>query len=93
MTILVAFGNVDVYVPEGINVDLRGLTIFGHRREWGRDFARADAPTARADAPTVHVRTLGCFGTVDVWRVPHRMQGGYGEILRQMTAQQPQLPG
>ena len=26
VTTLVAFGNVDVYVPEGVNVDVRGLT-------------------------------------------------------------------
>lgn len=85
MTILVAFGNVDIYVPEGVNVDVGGITIFGHRREWGHDLARADAPT-------IHVRTLGCFGTVDVWRVPHQMHGGYREILRQLKEQRRQLP-
>ncbi len=85
LTILLAFGNVDVYVPEGVNVDVGGLTVFGRRREWGRD-------TARPDAPTVHVRTLGAFGTVDVWRVPPQMRGGYGEILRALRDQQRQLP-
>ena len=85
VTILVAFGNVDVYVPEGVNVDVRGLTVFGHRREWGRD-------VARADAPTVHVRALGFVGTVDVWRVPHQMRGSYSEIFRQLQEQQRQLP-
>jgi len=85
VTVLVAFGNVDVYVPEGVNVDVSGITLFGHRREWGRD-------QARADAPTVHVRTLGCFATVDVWRVPHHMQGSYDEIFRQLEEQQRRLP-
>ena len=35
VTVLAAFGNVDVYVPEGVNVDVGGLTVFGHRRDWG----------------------------------------------------------
>jgi hypothetical protein len=86
MTVLVAFGNVDVYVPEGVNVDVGGITIFGHRREWGRD-------VGRPDAPTVHVRALGCFGTVDVWRVPHDMHGDYSDIFRQLEERQRQLPG
>jgi Domain of unknown function (DUF1707)/Cell wall-active antibiotics response 4TMS YvqF len=86
VTVLVAFGNVDVYVPEGVNVDVGGITIFGHRREWGRD-------VGRPDAPTVHVRALGCFGTVDVWRVPHDMHGDYSDIFRQLEESQRQLPG
>jgi DUF1707 SHOCT-like domain/Cell wall-active antibiotics response LiaF, C-terminal len=85
VTVLATFGNVDVYVPEGIDVDVGGITILGHRREWGRD-------RARADAPVVRVRTVGCFGTVDVWRVPRRMRGDYGEIIRKLKAQQRQLP-
>jgi uncharacterized protein DUF1707/cell wall-active antibiotic response 4TMS protein YvqF len=85
VTMVVAFGNVDVYVPEGIDVDLTGITIFGRRRDWGRD-------TARADAPTVHIRTLGVFATVDVWRVPPQLRGGYREITRALQAEQPQLP-
>lgn len=86
VTLLVAFGNADVYVPEGVSVDVSGLTLFGHRREWGRD-------TGRPDAPDVHVRVLGCFGTVDVWRVPHDMRGSYAEIFRQLEERQRQLPG
>jgi hypothetical protein len=85
LTILLAFGNVDVYVPEGINVDVGGLTVFGRRRDWGRD-------AVRPDAPTVHIRALGVFGTVDVWRVPPQLRGEYGEIMRALQEQQRQLP-
>ncbi len=85
VTILLAFGNVDVYVPEGIAVDVRGITIFGHRREWGAD-------VARVDAPIVHIRTVGIFGTVDVWRVPHHMHGTYGKIFDKLQKRQRQLP-
>jgi hypothetical protein len=84
VTVLVAFGNVDVYLPEGINVEVGGFTIFGHRREWGRDVDRPDAPIVR-------VRVLGC-GTVDVWRVPHDMRGSYRDIIRQLKERQRQLP-
>jgi hypothetical protein len=78
VTVLAAFGNVDVYVPEGVNVDVGGITIFGHRRDWGRDIDRPDAPT-------VHVRVLGFAGTIDVWRVPHDMRGSsYSDIFRKL---------
>ena len=86
VTALVAFGNADIYVPEGVNVVVGGFGISGHRREWGRDHDRSDAPT-------VHVRAFSLFGTVDVWRVPHDMQGGYGDIFRQLKDRQRELPG
>ncbi len=85
VTVLAAFGNVDIYVPEGVNVDVSGITILGHRLEWGRD-------VGRPDAPTIHVRALGCVGTIDIWRVPHEMHGSYSDIFRQLEDRQRQLP-
>jgi len=91
VSVLAIFGNADVYVPEGIDVDVSGLTVFGHRRDWGRDVA---AP----DAPTVHLRALALFGTVDVWRVPSDVSGDYGKIInkvrkRHRAANRKQRPG
>jgi Domain of unknown function (DUF1707) len=86
VTTLVAFGNADIYVPDGVNVLVGGFGIAGHRNEWGQD-------NDRPDAPTVHIRAFSLFGTVDVWRVPSDMQGGYGEIFRQLKDRQRQLPG
>jgi hypothetical protein len=40
----------------------------------------------------VHIRALGAFATLDVWRVPPQMRGGYGEITRAVQEQQRQLP-
>jgi hypothetical protein len=71
------FGNVDVYLPEALNVEVGGLAVFGHRRDWGADVAPLDAPTVR-------VRVLGLFGTVDVWRVPADVRGDYGDVARQI---------
>jgi hypothetical protein len=76
VNVLAAFGNVDIYVPEGVNVDVGGLTVFGHCRDWGRD-------AGQPNAPSIHVRILGFAGTIDVWRVPRDMRGStYREILR-----------
>jgi uncharacterized protein DUF1707 len=83
---LVLFGNVDVYVPGGIAVDVTGLTVFGHQREWGRDATQPDAPVLR-------VRVASLFGTVDVWRVPSELRGGYDDIIRAVRAAQRELPG
>jgi Domain of unknown function (DUF1707)/Cell wall-active antibiotics response 4TMS YvqF len=82
---VVLFGNADIYVPEGIDVEVSGGILFGRRRDWGRE-------SERADAPTVHVRVIGCVGTIDVWRVPHDMRGDYGEIIEQLRRQQRELP-
>jgi hypothetical protein len=84
VSVLVAFGNVDVYVPEGIDVMVSGLIPFGRHRHWGRD-------TATPDAPAVRVRVFGCLGTVDVWRVPRDVQGDYGEIQEQLEERQRRL--
>lgn len=87
VTVLAAFGNVDVYVPEGVNVDVGGPAIFGHRRDWGRD-------TDRPDAPTVQVRVLGFGGTIDVWRVPSDMHASsYRDIFRGLKGRGHELPG
>lgn len=83
---LVLFGNVDVYVPEGIAVDVTGLNVFGHRREWGRDPVQADAPLFR-------VRVVGVFATVDVWRVPSDVKGSYSDVIDAVRAAQRELPG
>jgi hypothetical protein len=86
VTVLAAFGNVDVYVPEGVNVDVGGLTVFGHRRDWGRD-------AGQPDAPSIHIRVLGFAGTIDVWRVPRDMRGSsYREILHKLHDRRRQAP-
>lgn len=78
VTVLAAFGNADIYVPEGVNVDVGGLNVFGHRRDWGRD-------AGQPDAPSIHVRVIGFAGTVDVWRVPRDLHdSSYRDILRTM---------
>jgi hypothetical protein len=76
LTALVAFGNVDFFVPEGIDVDLVGLTFLGHRREWGED------RPPRAGAPFVRIRVVSLFGTSDVWRIPVGATGSYRELTR-----------
>ena len=82
----ILFGNVDIYVPEGIEVDVTGLTVFGHRREWGRDPERHDSPLFRA-------RAFGLFATVDVWRVPDGVTGRYGDVIKAVRARQYELSG
>jgi Domain of unknown function (DUF1707) len=73
------FGNIDVYVPERVEVDLGGLTVFGHRREWG-----SDVPS-HAAAPLLRVKVYALFGTADVWRVPASWVGHtFGEVIRGM---------
>lgn len=85
VTVLVALGNVDVYVPENVNVTVTGLAAGGHRRDWGED-------VDRPQSPEILVRVLSLFGTVDVWRVPADMPADYGEVTRRLQARQRELP-
>jgi hypothetical protein len=85
MAVLAFCGNIDVYVPEGVNVDVTGLTLVGHRRDWGNDVT---AP----DAPTITVRVTGLFSTVDVWRVPATMRDAdWGDIMRHLEGKPPRM--
>ncbi len=61
---LCMFGAIDVYVPEGVEVDASGLVVFGHRGEHGND------PRPVSGAPFVRVVALGAFAGIDIWRVP-----------------------
>ena len=78
------FGNVDVYVPEGVDADIAGLSIFGHSRSWGRE-------SAHAGAPLVRVRLLGLFATFDLWRVPPGTTQDLSGTIKQIRAQQKEL--
>jgi len=77
ITAIVLLGNIDVYVPEGIEVDFGGLGIFGHRREFGRDVPPVPG------TPLVRVRIFSLFGTADLWRVPAAWVGrSFREVIK-----------
>ena len=58
------FGAVDVYVPEGVEVDLHGAALGGHKRANGND------PLPNPGTPLVRVFAISLFAGIDVWRVP-----------------------
>lgn len=62
--LLGACSALDLYVPEGVDVDLQGLVVFGHRSANGSD------PPPRPGTPLVRVVAFGIFAGIDVWRVP-----------------------
>jgi uncharacterized protein DUF1707/cell wall-active antibiotic response 4TMS protein YvqF len=59
-----AFAALDVYVPEGVEVDLRGFALFGHARARGND------PPRRPGTPLVRVFAVSLWAGIDIWRVP-----------------------
>jgi len=59
-----AFAALDVYVPEGVEVDLHGLTAFGHKDAHGSDVEPLPG------TPLVRIYAFGVFAGMDVWRVP-----------------------
>lgn len=72
-----AFGAIDVYVPEGVEVDLQGLTLGGHKRARGND------PLPQPGTPLVRIFAVSVFAGIDVWRVPIAWtQKSFGEVIR-----------
>jgi len=57
---IAAFGGVDIIVPEGVEVDLTGLALFGAKE------TRGNAGTLRPGAPLVRVDALVAFGGTTV---------------------------
>jgi class 3 adenylate cyclase len=88
ITVWVLLGNVDLYVPEGVEVDLGGVSIFGHRREWGRDVPPLPG------TPLVRIRIFSLFGTADLWRVPAAWIGrSFGQVIKALRRDaEPELP-
>ena len=73
---LCLFGGTDFYVPEGVEVDLRGFALFGGNDEHGVEGNLAPA------APLVRVYAFTLFGGFDVWHVPQGSSGRRKELRR-----------
>ena len=72
----VLFGNIDIYVPQAVEADVGGLSIFGVRDDTG-------AEAAQPGAPLLRVRVFVLFGNADIWRVPAELAGaGLREVIR-----------
>ena len=70
------FGGTDFYVPQGIEVDLIGLGLFGHNDENGTE------GEIHPGSPLVRIITVSLFAGTDVWHVPP----GAGDKLRDMIS-------
>jgi hypothetical protein len=71
------FGTLDVYVPEGVEVDLHGFALGGHKRANGND------PPPLPGTPLVRVFAVSIFAGMDVWRVPIAWtQKTFREVIR-----------
>ncbi len=71
------FGAIDVYVPEGVEVDLHGFALGGHKRARGND------PPPHPGTPLVRVFAVSIFAGIDVWRVPIAWtQKTWREVIR-----------
>jgi hypothetical protein len=77
VTAIGLFGAIDVYVPEGVEVDLHGFALGGHKRANGND------PLPQPGTPLVRVVAVSVFAGIDVWRVPAAWsQKTWREVIR-----------
>src|SRR2546425_13018581 len=71
------FGEIDIYVPEGVEMYLHVFACGGHRRARGND------PPPHPGTPLVRVFALSIFAGIDVWRVPIAWtQKTWREVIR-----------
>ena len=75
------FGGPDILVPDTVDVELSGPTIFGGNDEHG------STRPPRPGAPVIRIRSFALFGGTDVWRVPGDAQAlGVREARRAARA-------
>jgi hypothetical protein len=68
ITAFTMWGGFDIYVPEGVDVEVTGFAVFGGNDENGTE------GDVHRDAPLIRVRLITIFGGADVWHVPR--EGG-----------------
>jgi hypothetical protein len=64
ITAIAVMGGQDIYLPEGVEVQVDGFALFG-----GNDQHGGGAPP-RPGAPMIRIRAMSIMGGIDVWRVP-----------------------
>ena len=73
---LTVFGGSDVYVPQGVEVDMRGFALFGGNDEWGEE------GDLHPGAPLVRIVFLTLFGGSDIRHVAVGSTASLREIVR-----------
>jgi hypothetical protein len=64
ITTVALMGGDEIYVPEGVEIEVGGFALFGGDDLHGRVNA------ARPGAPVVRIRSFALFGGADIYRVP-----------------------
>jgi hypothetical protein len=88
VTILVVgvLGSADVYVPEGLDAEVRALSILGHADAKGND-------RAQPGSPLVRLLSLSALMGIDLWRVPSSWsQRSWRKIIRGVRRGEHLLP-
>jgi hypothetical protein len=71
------FAAIDLYVPEGIEADIGGVIVFGHRNANGNDIPPVPG------SPLVRFNVFGLFAGIDLWRVPAAWaKRTWGEVIK-----------
>jgi len=73
---LTLFGGSDVYVPQGVEVDVGGIAVFGHNA------VRGEEGELHPRSPFVRVVALTLFGGTDIRHVPARSTASLKELRR-----------
>jgi hypothetical protein len=64
ITAFTMWGGLDIYVPEGVDVEVGGFALFGGNDEHGTE------GEVHRDAPLIRIKMITIFGGAVVWHVP-----------------------
>jgi hypothetical protein len=62
--VVAVMGGTDIYVPDGVDLDVGGFAVMGGNGE------RGSARPAQPGAPRIKLRMYSLMGGCDVWRLP-----------------------
>jgi hypothetical protein len=88
LNLVAIMGGANVYVPDSVDLDVRGFSFMGGHEEIGREIA------PRPGAPVIRIRVYNLMGGASIYRLPPQARGQSLKEARRLAkqAERGQLP-
>jgi hypothetical protein len=88
LNLVAIMGGANVYVPDSVDLDVRGFSLMGGHEEIGREIS------PRPGAPVIRIRVYNLMGGASIYRLPPEARGQSLKEARSLAkqAERGQLP-
>jgi hypothetical protein len=88
LNLVAIMGGANVYVPDSVDLDVRGFSFMGGHEEIGRELS------PRPGAPVIRIRVYNLMGGASIYRLPPQARGQSLKEARRLAkeAERGQLP-